>query len=53
MKYGFLIKTPSNLVHAFKYLKTTQMLVFSSGLRGGKDYIKDTYYLPIAFNNIF
>ena len=46
---GSLIKTPSNSVHAFKFLKTTQILVLSLGLRGGKDYIKDTYPLKIAF----
>lgn len=48
LKFGSLIKTPRNLVHAFKFLKSTQILVFSSGLRGGRDYIKDTYSFKIV-----
>ena len=49
MKSGSLIKTSRNLVHAFKFLKSTEILIFISGLRGGKDYIKDTYPFKIVF----
>jgi dTDP-4-dehydrorhamnose 3,5-epimerase len=49
LKSGFLIKTPSHLVHAFKFLKSSKILVFSNGLRGGKDYIKDTYPMRIVY----
>ena len=31
-------------IHAFKFLaKKNTLLIFSSGLRGGKDYEKDTF----------
>lgn len=41
---GDLIKTNPLEIHAFKFLsKTNTIIVLSSGLRGGKDYEKDTY----------
>ena len=41
-KYDYLITKP-NEVHAYKFLEKTEMLVMSKGLRGGKDYEKDTF----------
>ncbi|MFL2897117.1 MAG: hypothetical protein ACJZ35_01855 [Candidatus Pelagibacter sp.] len=41
-KYDYLITKP-NEIHAYKFLEKTEMLVFSKGLRGGKDYEKDTF----------
>lgn len=41
---GDLMKSEKNEIHAFKILsKYSEMIVFSQGLRGGKDYEKDTY----------
>ena len=41
---GDLILTKPNQVHAFKTLsKKSIFLVFTVGVRGGKDYEKDTY----------
>ena len=41
-KYDYLITKP-NEIHAYKFLEKTEMLVLSKGLRGGKDYEKDTF----------
>jgi quercetin dioxygenase-like cupin family protein len=44
LKKGDLIKTMPLEIHAFKFLaKKNTLLIFSSGLRGGKDYEKDTF----------
>lgn len=44
LKKGDLIKTIPLEIHAFKFLaKKNTLLIFSSGLRGGKDYEKDTF----------
>tara|TARA_B100001027_G_scaffold79655_1_gene54468 strand:+ start:224 stop:601 length:378 start_codon:yes stop_codon:yes gene_type:complete len=41
-KFDYLITRP-NEIHAYKFLEKTEMIVFSKGLRGGKDYEKDTF----------
>ena len=41
-KHDYLI-TNINEIHAYKFSADTDMIVFSKGLRGGKDYEKDTY----------
>lgn len=41
-KFDYLTTKP-NEIHAYKFLKDTTMLILSKGLRGGKDYEKDTY----------
>ena len=41
-KFDYLI-TRANEIHAYKFLEKTEMIVFSKGLRGGKDYEKDTF----------
>ena len=41
-KFDYIITNPLE-VHSFKFLKNSTMLVFSKGLRGGKNYEKDTY----------
>ena len=38
-----LVSTPSMEVHALEILEPNQFIVFSSGLRGGKDYEADTF----------
>jgi quercetin dioxygenase-like cupin family protein len=44
LKKGDLVKTIPLEIHAFKFLaKKNTLLIFSSGLRGGKDYEKDTF----------
>ena len=41
---GDIISTPPFEIHALKILnKRNQFIVFSQGLRGGKDYEKDTF----------
>jgi dTDP-4-dehydrorhamnose 3,5-epimerase-like enzyme len=43
-KEGDIISTPPYEIHALKILnKGNQFIVFSQGLRGGKDYEKDTF----------
>tara|TARA_B100001250_G_C19740830_1_gene762989 strand:- start:943 stop:1305 length:363 start_codon:yes stop_codon:yes gene_type:complete len=42
IKNSFLITKPYE-IHAYKFKKNTKMLILSKGLRGGKDYEKDTY----------
>tara|TARA_B100000686_G_C16697731_1_gene921515 strand:+ start:1088 stop:1450 length:363 start_codon:yes stop_codon:yes gene_type:complete len=42
VKNSFLITKPHE-IHAYKFIKKTKMLILSKGLRGGKDYEKDTY----------
>jgi len=44
LKKGDLVKSKFNEIHAFKTLsKKSVMLALSQGLRGGKDYEKDTF----------
>lgn len=43
LKEGDLVTTPKEEVHALKMLERNQFVVFTSGLRGGKDYESDTY----------
>ena len=43
LKEGFLIKTPPNEMHALKITKNNEFIVFTTGLRGGKDYEADTF----------
>ena len=42
---GFLITTPPYEEHAMEILEDNEFMVFSEGLRGGKDYEKDTFKL--------
>lgn len=50
LKKGDLILSKKNEIHAFKCISNkSEMLVFSSGLRGGRDYEKDTFRVdPIS-----
>ena len=41
-KFDYVITKPQE-VHSFKFLKNSLMMVFSKGLRGGKDYENDTF----------
>ena len=40
---GELVTTPPLEVHAIEILESNIFIVFSEGLRGGKDYEKDTF----------
>ena len=43
VKKGDLVTTPPNEIHSLKILEdNTEFITFSSGLRGGQDYEKDT-----------
>ena len=41
-KNAFLVTRPLE-IHAYKFIKNTKLLIISKGLRGGKDYEKDTF----------
>ena len=43
LKEGDLIETPHNERHALKITKKNTFIVFTTGLRGGKDYEADTF----------
>ncbi len=50
-KEGDIITTPPFEIHALKILnKGNQFIVFSQGLRGGKDYEKDTFRVETIIN---
>ena len=40
---GDLISTPPDEIHALRIVEDNQFVVFSQGLRGGKEYEKDTF----------
>ena len=40
---GDMISTPPFEIHALRITKKNKFIVFSQGLRGGKDYEKDTF----------
>ena len=43
IKKGEMISTPPFEIHTMLFPEDNEFIVFSSGLRGGKDYEKDTY----------
>lgn len=43
VKKGEMVTTPPYEVHALEILEDNQFIVFSEGLRGGKDYETDTF----------
>ena len=43
VKQGEMVSTPPNEVHALEILNDNQFIVFSEGLRGGRDYESDTF----------
>ena len=43
LKEGYLIETPPFEMHALKITKNNEFIVFTTGLRGGKDYEADTF----------
>jgi len=50
VREGDLVSTPPLEVHALHILEDgTQFVVFSAGLRGGKDYESDTYRVDSIF----
>lgn len=42
LKEGDLVETPKNEVHALRMTRYNEFLAFTIGVRGGKDYEKDT-----------
>ena len=52
LKVGDLVSTPPYEIHALKISKKgNQFIVFSEGLRGGKDYEADTFRVPSIMND--
>ena len=49
-KKGDLVTTPPYEIHALKINIKNQFIVFSEGLRGGKDYEKDTFRVNNIIN---
>lgn len=45
LRPGDLVKTPAWERHAMRTVADTKMLVLTCGVRGGRDYEKDTYRL--------
>jgi len=43
MKEGDIVSTPPFEIHTLLFPEDNEFVVFSSGLRGGKDYEEDTY----------
>ncbi len=43
VKEGQLVSTPPFEIHTLLFPEDNEFIVFSSGLRGGQDYEKDTY----------
>ena len=41
-----MVSTPPNEIHALEILEPNQFVVFSQGVRGGKDYESDTFRVP-------
>jgi dTDP-4-dehydrorhamnose 3,5-epimerase-like enzyme len=46
VKQGEMVSTPPYEVHALEILENNQFIVFSEGLRGGRDYESDTFRVP-------
>ena len=52
LKVGDLVSTPPYEIHALKISqKGNQFIVFSEGVRGGKDYEADTFRVPSIIND--
>ena len=52
LKVGDLVSTPPYEIHALKISKQgNQFIVFSEGIRGGKDYEADTFRVPSIIND--
>jgi dTDP-4-dehydrorhamnose 3,5-epimerase len=52
LKVGDLVSTPPYEIHALKISKKgNQFIVFSEGVRGGKDYEADTFRVPSIVND--
>lgn len=43
LRVGDLVSTPPLEIHALKIIEDNEFIVFSEGLRGGKDYESDTF----------
>ena len=43
LKEGDFVSTPPNEVHALKIVEDNEFVVFTEGVRGGKDYELDTF----------
>ena len=45
LERGDFVSTPPNEVHALRIVEDNEFIVFTEGLRGGKDYEQDTFRL--------
>lgn len=45
LKEGDFISTPPNEIHALNIVEDNEFVVFTEGVRGGKDYEQDTFRL--------
>ena len=43
MSEGDMVVSPPMVIHSFRFLTDNQIMVFTKGKRGGKDYEKDTF----------
>ena len=43
---GEIVVTPPNEIHALTFDELNEFIVFTWGMRGGKDYENDTYRVP-------
>ena len=43
LKIGDILTTPPDEIHALRFPEDAQFIVFSEGVRGGKDYESDTF----------
>lgn len=42
LKQGDFVETPPNEIHALRIIEENEFIVFTKGIRGGKDYEDDT-----------
>jgi quercetin dioxygenase-like cupin family protein len=45
LKEGDFVSTPPNEIHALNIVEDNEFVVFTEGVRGGKDYEQDTFRL--------
>jgi len=51
LKPNDLIETPPYEIHAIRMLEDNIFVVMAKGMRGGKDYEKDTFRFPVSLIN--
>ena len=51
LRKGDFVSTPPNEIHALKIIEDNEFIVFTEGLRGGKDYEQDTFRITESIIN--